>query len=219
MRSAIASAILTALALVAIPAMPSSVQASTGVVRCEMPDGSRVYTNKACGAFGATSAPMTAELRARLASETRHEAKLTGDNGALEALDAARAANIAPVRRSVAAGCASSPQQLVADLQGSLAMGDVNRVAESYHWVGMSGAQGKTILQRLEQLAQRPVTSAQYFDANIGMGALFADASAPAGGNDGDAGMLQLSSQVGEGGSSITDFDVVRYQGCYFVRY
>ena len=218
MRSAIASAVLTALALVALPGMPASVQASTGVLRCEMPDGSRVYTNKACTAFGAKSLPMPGELRSRIASETRYEATITGDEETLQALAAANTPLQAPVRRSVAAGCAGNPQQLASDLQGAIAMGDVNRVAESYHWVGMDGRQAKAMMQRLEQLASRPVSVVQYFDAHIGMDALFADASASASSN-GNAGMLQLTSLVGETGSSVTDFNVVRYAGCYFVNY
>ena len=46
-------------------------------------------------------------------------------------------------RRSAAAGCARTPTQLSMDLHGSLALGDVNRLAESYHWVGMTQAQSK----------------------------------------------------------------------------
>ena len=52
-------------------------------------------------------------------------------------------------RRGPGSGCARTPTQLAMDLRGALALGDVNRIAESYHWVGMSNKQGQRIMDRL----------------------------------------------------------------------
>jgi hypothetical protein len=101
------------------------------------------------------------------------------------------------------------------DLQGALALGDVNRVAESYHWVGMGHRQAQQVLARLDDLTRRPVVHAQYFNAQIGGALAMADASssAPSAG-----GMLQV--MFGEGSARrVVDFDVQRYAGCYFVRF
>jgi hypothetical protein len=108
------------------------------------------------------------------------------------------------------------------DLRGSLALGDVNRIAESYHWVGMSSKAGERTLDRLQHLVGRQVVDSQYYDARIGFADAsgFADAAtyADASGGNGDAGMLQLV--LGDDGTrSLVDFDVHKYAGCYFVSF
>ena len=49
-----------AAAIVLLAAMPATapVQATSAILRCQSPDGTLVYTDKACSAFGAKSAPM-----------------------------------------------------------------------------------------------------------------------------------------------------------------
>jgi hypothetical protein len=113
------------------------------------------------------------------------------------------------------------------DVHAALALGDVNRVAESYHFAGMSSDAGERTLDRLQRLVGRPVLESQYFDASIasaggaGVGTSgFVDgATLLAGSGDGGTGMLQLVLGNGEGGASTVDFDVRRYAGCYFVRF
>ena len=58
------------------------------------------------------------------------------------------------------------------DLRASLAMGDVNRVAESYHWLGMSTREGERTIDRLQALTGKPVVDSHYFDAQIQMASL-----------------------------------------------
>ena len=220
MRSLLTSALVAAIAMVVLPAVPQSAEAGTGVLRCEMPDGTSLYTNKACGAFGAKSSPLSAEVLGRIAREQRHEDTLAaaqyGPDADLIANNAGNPASVVPTRRPVARGCATTPQQLALDLQGSVALRDVNRVAESFDWAGMGNAQAQRIMSRLEQLAQRDVRDAEYFDASIGQGALFADAGIAT--SDGAAGLLQVTLDAGNG-DAIVDFDVRRDKGCYFLRY
>jgi hypothetical protein len=105
------------------------------------------------------------------------------------------------------------------DLRASIALGDVNRVAESYHWVGLTTREGERVLDRLQRMAREPVADSHYFGAAIAS-PLDADAVeiASAGTGPGSAGMLQL--QLGRGaGISVVDLDVERYAGCYFVRF
>jgi hypothetical protein len=116
-----------------------------------------------------------------------------------------------PTRRSPVEGCARSPRQLSLDLQGALALHDINRLAESFHWVGMTHRQSHRVMDRLRQLSDQPLRGAQYFNAQIGP----ADSAPP--GSD-SAGMLQLL-LAGSSGASIVDLDVRRYSGCYFVSF
>jgi hypothetical protein len=200
------AACLTALCVVVLPA-PQPAQAGTGVVRCEGTNGEVIYTDKACAAFDARHVPIPSELLTRLASD-RDPATLSDLDGPGTLLLPA-----APGRRSPASGCARSPRQLARDLHGALALGDVNRVAESYHWVGQTHAQAQPVLARLARLQD-----VEFFNATIGVASLI-DANAPAASRaDGAAGLLQL--EFGQGAAyEVVDFDVQRYAGCYFVRF
>ena len=178
-----------------------------------MSDGSYAYTTRRAGLrrnLGAASG----DLLNRIESERGREAALTG----IEPGVSTATSTLPPVtaRRSLLGGCANSPQQLAMDLQAAVATGDVNRVAESYHWAGMGNAAAQRIMLRLDQLASRPMLSVEYFDANIGGLASFADAAAPVA--DGDAGMIQAMVSASSG-TQVVDFSVKRHEGCYFVRY
>lgn len=211
MRPLPASAIAAAILLAALPAVPQRAEANTGVLRCQMPDGSSVYTNKACGALGAKAVPLPGEVLNRIEREQRYEAKLAGIEPAGDPLQPMQAS----VRRSVQGGCAGSPQQLAADLAASVAMHDVNRVAESFDWAGMQNTQAQRVMSRLERLSQQVVMDAEYFDASVGGQVMLADAS---GAVDGPGGLMQVTFDTGQG-TTVLDFDVRRDQGCYFLRY
>ncbi|MGY0799266.1 hypothetical protein ACW7G0_09465 [Lysobacter sp. A286] len=205
----LAATVLGALAMPGVaPAQGGNLQ--DGIQRCEAPDGTQIYTDKACATFGATAMPMSGELLTRLASDN------AGDDGAAHAVFGGRRAP-AVARRSAASGCARSSTQLSMDLQGAWALGDVNRIAESYHWVGLDSGQTRSIMQRLGHLAEQPLWQAHYFDARIGGGMMqLADASG--GANHSDVGVMQLV--FGDDASrQVQDFKVRRYHGCYFVQF
>ena len=199
------------LLLSSVPA-PTPLHAASAILRCQSSDGTPVYTDKACGAFGAKAAPMPGALLTRIYHD---EARFDADT------DPSTPVSLpASARRPASRGCARTPTQLAMDLRGSLMLGDVNRVAESYHWVGMSSRLGERTLDRLQALIGRPVLDSHYFDASIAsasdMGAsMVASNDASIGG---DAGMLQLV--LGDDASrSAIDFDVHRYAGCYFITF
>jgi hypothetical protein len=199
---------LAATLLLSTAPVSAPLHATSAILRCQSPDGTLVYTDKACGAFRAKAAPIPGSLLSRIYHD---EARF----GEVEDLPAQ--ASVTVSRRDPSKGCARTPTQLAMDLRGSLAMGDVNRVAESYHWVGMSSRQGERTLDRLQALVGKPVLDSHYFDAQIGMGGTSL-ATSDSTGIGGDAGMLQLVLAGGDDRSAI-DFDVHKYAGCYFVTF
>jgi hypothetical protein len=222
-------ALVLTLACAVSPAT-APVRAGTGIQRCQDSGGTTLYTDKPCRALGARSVPLSPELATRIVRERSHEQALsmtafeTGA-GAVETsvyADASAPLSLAsspavPARRSVAAGCARTPTQLQMDLRGALALGDVNRIAESYHWVGVSHRGAARILDRLQSMARRQIADAEYFNASIASGdGMYASADDSAIGGSG--GILQVTFAGADGGS-IADFDVERYRGCYFVRF
>lgn len=201
------SGVLAAALLVAStpPGIAPAHAQSRGIQRCEAADGTAIYTDRACGSLGATASPMSGELLTRLAS--------SGGDLDPGMFGARRAQSVA--RRSLASGCARSSTQLSMDLQGAWALGDVNRIAESYHWVGLGTGQARTIMQRLDRLAAQPLWQAHYFDARIGGAMHYADAAA---GAPSGTGVMQLV--FADGASrQVQDFEVRRYRGCYFIEF
>lgn len=194
--------------------LPLRVHASDLVQQCRTGDGQSLYTDKPCRAIGAEAVPMRAELATRIVRERIHEAKVSGvEVGFIPTtLSTRRAARNAIGRRSVAGGCARTPTQLAMDLRGAFALGDVNRIAESYHWVGMSHQAATDTMRRLERLSHHDILDAHYYDARLTL------ANADDAGFGGGAGVMQVTFADGAG-PAIQDFDVERHGGCYFVRF
>ena len=206
------TSLLTAtLMLAALPLLAPRVEAKAGVVRCQMSDGSHAYSNKACSALGAKAMPLPAAVLNRIESDQRREARLNG----FEVTDASSIPLQVGVRRAVQRGCAGDPRQLAVDLTASVAMRDVNRVAESFDWAGMSNAQAQRVMSRLERLSTQVVVDAEYFDATIGGQVMLADAGRAYAGSTG-----QMQVTIADGSNeSVLDFDVRRDEGCYFLKY
>ncbi|GAB1596582.1 hypothetical protein [Lysobacter claricitrinus] len=196
-----------------LPASSDVHAAYTGIQRCRAPDGTAVYTDKPCGAFSAQPEAISQDLGMRLVSEASREPEAYAD--AMQSNAIAPSSNVG--RRSLADGCARSPTQLAMDIQGSMAMRDVNRLAESWQWAGMTKQRAMPVMARLEKLTHEQLVSTQYFDAQIGFGMQLASAddSATA---DGRAGILQMS-LVGKSMPQSMELNVERYAGCYFVHF
>jgi hypothetical protein len=219
MRRSLLAGFVATLLLCGAPAA-APVHATSAILRCQSVDGSLVYTDKACSAFGARTLPIPAELLTRIARDEARNAGYIGDTAMH-----GPAAGLPISRRSARSGCARTPTQLAMDLRGSLALGDVNRVAESYHWVGMSSRQGERTLDRLQGLTGSMVIDSHYFDAQIRMSPSLSAmpdaamlAASDASGIGGEAGMLQLVLDD-DATRSVIDFDVHKYAGCYFVTF
>lgn len=201
-----AAAGLVALAVASALPRAGLASGSSAIQHCRGVDGVAVYTDRACSTLGAQPVSLSSDLVRRIAA--------TGTHAAYRA-----PTRTAHARRAASNGCARSATQLASDLEGAFALGDVNRIAESYHWVGMSHRQGQQVMQRLSQLSREPLLQAHYIDARIrsGWGGSIRVADATAALSSG-AGMMQLV--FGEGRAShAMDLDVQRYHGCYFVRF
>lgn len=217
MKTATLASIVVLAAGLAMPATQEVHAAYTGIQRCRAPDGSTLYTDKPCAAFQATPELMPTELNVRLASESMRETEGV-EVDSLPADAQLPLAEGTPVgRRSLASGCARTPTQLAMDLQGAMALRDVNRLAESWYWVGMTQKQAMPLMARLERLTHERVAATQYYDAQIGMGLQLASADAGDPG-DGPAGILQVALD-GRDGTRSLELNVRRYAGCYFVQF
>ena len=214
MKPATLSAIATAIIALALP-WSQSVSASSGIQRCEASDGTAIYTDRGCPAFGAKALPLPGELLGRIAAEeARHaDSSAPATLGALEATAPAG-------RRSPQSGCARSKQQLLADMRGSFAQHNVNRLAESYHWVGKSNRQAQQQMLQLERMAKLSLQQARLFEYSISMGDM------DAGGDTYVSADVHPSRLTGNlhltlaNGASlqVVDLDVTRYAGCYFAK-
>lgn len=197
----------------ALPASPDAQAAFGGIQRCRAPDGTAVYTDKPCMAFNAKPEALPSELGLRLASEATREPSAYADAARTDEI----AMSPAPGRRSLQSGCAKSPTQLAMDLQGSIALHDVNRLAESWHWVGITQKQSVPVMKRLESMARARAAETRYHDAQIGFGLQLAS-NGDGYPDDGRAGILQMH-LVGGDGAQALELNVERYAGCYFVRF
>lgn len=203
-----AVAVSTVVVAVAALISPGSVPAGTSgsLQRCESSDGEVVYTDRPCATLGARALPVSGELLNRIAREQAAYARDVDSGGATILLNVGR--------RSPTSGCARNKRQLAMDIQGSLALHSVNRLAESYHWVGRSHGEAQQHMLQLERMAMRRLKDARLFYARIDSGAMpFADSSTAGPG----VGVVQLT--FGNGATQqVVDLDVMRYSGCYFVR-
>lgn len=207
-----------ALFCTAVP-VSAPANASSILQRCVTPHGEDVYTDQPCARLDASASPLPARLLARI---TRDEAMEQRRNPLAGTVDASRPLDPGAIpigRRSPASGCAKSANQLALDLRGALALGDVNRVAESCHWAGMSAKSGRHVMDRLQDLSTKKVMDSAYYGG--GFSGLSDGATLLAstdGVQAGDTGILQLVLGRDEV-RSVIDFDVHRYSGCYFVSF
>lgn len=201
-----ATAVLGAVAgSFAAASSPAAEMQAFSLQRCESAQGEVVYTDRSCAASGARPTPLPHELISRIVYEPGYSAASISFASHFD--DATR--GTVPKRRPLVDGCARTPRQLSLDLEGAWALHDVNRLAESFHWVGMSHRQSHRVMDRLRQLSDQPVQRAEYFNAQIG------PADMPM---EGNAGIVQLLLANGSG-ANIVDLDVRRYSGCYFVTF
>lgn len=197
----------------------------SGIQRCERADGTQVYTDQDCGAFGASPAPLEGELLARLANDGGARAALPRMVNAAWSppQSSARRTGAAPLptepapRRAPARvsprGCARSPTQLVMELQAAWIGADVNRLAALYHWAGSDNTTADSVMPRLQSMAAQPLHDIRHYGGAGGSLVQLASAGpAPLGG------VIQV--HVGSGERTRThEFQVVNHQGCHFVRF
>lgn len=104
--------------------------ATAAVVRCQLPDGSTLYTDRRCSDLGAT-------LQLTFPDADAH----TG----------ARAITRTGIYRR---GCARDLPELMLRISSAIDNHDTNLLAGVYHWAGISGRRSKTVMERLDRVAQ-----------------------------------------------------------------
>ena len=203
MRPILSLAACATLCTWALVAVPHDAEAATGIARCAMPDGTFAYTNVACGSLGGRHVGLPADVQNRIRREQYREAELTGT--ALPPKGLLATSPLSASSRPKGQSCATTPQQLAVDLRASMAQGNVNRIAESFDWVGMSHAQAMQMMTRLKRLGGVSLVDAEYFGSAPGL--------RTAGG-----GTLQVVLEEA-GVQKVTDFDIRRHEGCYFLQH
>jgi hypothetical protein len=129
------------LARVLLVAAACPMIAPAAVVRCQLPDGCTLYTDRRCSDLGATlqltfpdsDADSDANTGARTSTRARARTGL--------------------YRR----GCARNLPDLMLRISSAIDNHDTNLLAGVYHWAGMSGRRSKTVMDRLDRVARHPL--------------------------------------------------------------
>ena len=115
------------LLVLCLAALGWSARSQAQVHRCILPDGTALYTDRTCVAAGAVDRPTPRTS--------------PGMGGA----------------RGFRGGCARNLQDLVYELTTAIDASDVNRLAGVYDWVGASSSSAAMLMDRLDQVARRPL--------------------------------------------------------------
>ncbi|WP_160279948.1 hypothetical protein [Novilysobacter arseniciresistens] len=70
---------------------------------------------------------------------------------------AARVPSLTGNRRAYRGGCARNLQDLMFEMSTAIDARDANRLANVYHWAGMSGRSGYSVMDRLDTVVRRPL--------------------------------------------------------------
>lgn len=130
--------LLPCIALVLLPLCDPAPASAQGVRRCTDAAGRSVFTDQRCSDLGAVErVPEVAQ--------------------AFNAAPMSITGAVASPRGPSPGGCPRTPTQLASELGRALIARDSNRLASMYDWSGVSGASAGKVLDRLEQMARRPL--------------------------------------------------------------
>ncbi len=189
-----------ALLLMLLP--PAGVVPAQDVRGCLQQDGSVVYTDGLCAA-----------------DQTEHATD--------KAEPAAPAPGLRPAGRGIAPppACSRSPEQLQWAIRAALDSRDVNALAKSYHWAGVSSTQAEALMIRLERLARTPVLDVQLAYVETGTpasdGLPEEDANPASEPRPRVPAALRVVSyrEDGGAGTASTAFRLQRHFDCWWIRY
>jgi len=192
--------------LIAVLALPAPAQAQ--VRRCVDAQGNSVFTDRDCSVMDAV--PKGAPAAAG-------GAYLSGGGFARQ-------------------GCAAGPRQLLDEVRVALETRDVNRLASHYHWPGTGSGAGRSLMGRLESIANRPLVAIDLvYPTPVASlpddgfppldraddAALATPAEAPprpAGTRPPHAIRVEQMSSADDAGSSQTHFQLRRHAGCWWIE-
>lgn len=190
-----------------------AVQAQSAIHRCIGSDGGVIFTDRPC-------ADMHASERAIAAPATAVKTTTTPVSGV----------------KIFARSCAHSPDDLLFGVRLALEAHDVNRLAEFYHWTGMSTAAAYQLLDRLGSFSRRPLMDVQLVssvDAKNGQDAgadqspnsaeqSLAMVAAPETSEPSPSlGLLRVAQATNEDDLTVqtTDFRIVSNAGCWWIHF
>lgn len=129
---------------------PADAGAQT-ILKCNAPDGTTIFTDKSCEAFGAT-------LDRDLAFEGAENAA----PGELRDAPATITGNGVVGGGFGINGCARTRGELIAGVRESISRGDVNRLANYYDWAGMGTSAAFATMERLDRIARNTMAAVAY---------------------------------------------------------
>jgi hypothetical protein len=110
------------------------VDAADGIHRCIARDGGSIYTDRPCETFDAV--------------DRKPVAPATGSTSPEE-------------RLSIRSDCVRRTDTLLFELRRAIESDDINRLAGMYHWPGISGRGARGIMERLQRVVSRPLSSVE----------------------------------------------------------
>ena len=135
--------------LLLAPLAATSPQAvAQSINRCEAADGTTIFTDKSCAAFGATPAGEIAYDDGSGGGDLRDPPGTLGINGATGGF--------------AIKGCARTQGELIAGVRGAIESGDVNRLTNYYHWTGVSSSASVGLLDRLDKVVRNTLSGVQF---------------------------------------------------------
>lgn len=187
---------LLLLSTLAFAAPPLAADAGYAIRRCTSPDGSIVYTDRACASFNATD---------RLPPPGSHDHANGGHTVA-----SSKGVQSAGTRPE----CPGSPSALVASLGAAWQSHDVNRVAGLVDWRGTGSGTAHRVLRQL-----RAAVAEQALDIALEAPPVYTGVADPYGGatlNVAAAGAEPTNVRVDHEGDS-TRFGLSRDHGCFWL--
>ena len=141
------------------------------------------------------------------------------DIGAIVRRDAAPASGSASTGRLHARTCARTPDSLLHGLKIAIAAGDVNQLSAFYHWPGLGTAEADEILRRLQEIAGRPIVSAELVRTHPPQ--VIAIDPLPTSAQTADASAIELvqSKSTADTTPMRTTLTLTQYLGCWWVHF
>ncbi|KFN49319.1 hypothetical protein [Arenimonas composti] len=135
--------VVGACALAALAGAPGSAASPGAIQRCLGPDGTTIFTDRSCDSLGATPAGSFHPTPERNAGAPA----TIGLHGAVGGF--------------ATRGCATSPDALLEGVRSAVMAGDVNRLANYYHWAGTGSRAAFALMERLEGIVGRPLAGVE----------------------------------------------------------
>lgn len=145
----------------------------------------------------------------------------------LGAVELSREASVHPATRLYHGRCAATLPDLLYEVTSAIDGHDVNRLAASYHWPGLSGSAANATMDRLDAIASRPLLDLRLVTADLAPGPASDGLPDPGGPDDVAAAPevrvvptgLRADQVLGDGKTQVsTRFSLRRHLGCWWVR-